>query len=210
MRSNRREFLRYSSTAAAGFAIAAMSQSALFAATQTLEPLLSVGFTPALPATSVRLGNARSILVSDPTFITRDLRLCIHGGKRADKYQKLRGGVAIDPIYPTSGHDRVFFWSATRNCTTACGALVLPVEATNGASFSVKNLTTNNESILNLGLLTRSDPKLRRGVYIVGVRETLADAVPDWSRFDLVREGNHFVIPNAPVSHAILSVDYAS
>lgn len=208
MRSTRRLFLQYSSTAAAGFAIAAMSQSSLFGAQPTkLEPLLSVGYLPELPLTSGRLSNASRILSPDPTFLSRDMRMSIRGGGRAEKYRKDRGGVAIDPISPSG--IPIFFWSANRFGAPASGSIVLQPTASSGVSFSVKNLTASTESILNLGLLSRSDPKLRRGVYVVGVRESASDVAPDWSRFELVRDGNRFVVPNAPVSYAILSVDYA-
>jgi hypothetical protein len=208
MRSSRRDFLRYSSTAAAGFAIAAMSQSSLFAAPQSGEPLLSVGFAPAIPRDSVRLSSASRILSPDPTFLSRNLRLRIFGGGRAARYQQLSGGVAVDAIYPTG--NRVLFWSATRYCTTGGASLVLPVESANGVSLSVRNLTAATESILDLGLLTKSNPKLRRGIYVVAVRESANDAAPDWSRFDLVRDGDRFFVANAPVSYAVLYADYAS
>jgi len=208
MRSTRRDFLRYSSTAAAGFAIAAMSQSALFGAQQNgIVPLLSVGYAPELPRTSVRLSNASRILSPDPTFLSRDVRVSIRGGRRAEKVRKDQGGVAVDVI--SASGNAIFFWSANRFDAGRSGSIVLQTGATNGVSFSVKNLAAKTESILTLGLLSRSDPRLRRGVYVVAVRENPADAAPDWSRFDLVRDGDHFVIPNAPVSHAILSVDYA-
>ena len=208
MRSSRRDFLRYSSTAVAGLAFAAMSQSSLFAAPPSGEPFLSAGFAPALPRDSVRLTNASRILSPDPAFLSHNLRLRIVGGGRAAGYRKLAGGVAVDAIFPTG--DRVFFWSAARHCTTERTSLVLPVESANGVSLSVRNLAAATESVVSLGLLTKSNPKLRCGIYVVGVRESANDAAPDWSRFDLVRDGNRVFVPNAPVSYAVLSAEYAN
>lgn len=211
MRSTRRTFLRYGSTAAAGFAVAAMSQSRLFADTRVrvpfLPPLLSVGYAAALPATSGRLINANSLLMPDPSFLSRDVRICIHGGARADQYRKTPGGMAIDPVGPTG--DSVFFWTGNRYCTTVRGKLVLPVSSTSGLSFSVKNLAAKTESILTLGLLSNSDPKLQGGVYVIALRESASDVAPNWNNLELVRQGNLYVIPDAPVSYAILSLDYA-
>jgi len=212
MRSSRRTFLRYSSTAAAGFAIAAMSQSSLFGSTRVrvpfLSPLLSVGYAVTLPATSGRLINASSILTPDPSFLSRDVRLSIHGGARADQYLKTPGGMAIDPVGPTG--DSVCFWTGQRYGTTVRGKLVLPVSLTGGLSFSVKNLTAKTESILTLGLLSNSDPKLQGGVYVIALRESASDVAPNWSNLELVRHGNLYVIPDAPFSYAILSLDYAN
>jgi len=211
MRASRRTFLRYSSTAAAGLAIATMSQSSLFAATRVrvplLPPLLSVGYAVTLPATSGRLISASSILTPDPSFLSRDVRICIHGGARADQYLKTPGGMAIDPVGTTG--DSVFFWTGKRYGTTVRGKLVLPVSSTSGLSFSVKNLTAKTESILTLGLLSNSDPKLQGGVYVIALRESESDVAPNWNNLELVRQGNLYVIPNAPVSYAILSIDYA-
>lgn len=203
MRSTRRDFLRYSSTAAAGFAIA-LSQSKLFAAQQTtLVPLLSVGY--AAPG-SMQLSNASRILSSDPTFISRDARVTICGGARADKYQKTAGGVAVDAIYPPGP---VLFWSAAKNCTTRGNSVVMEVPSTGGLSFSVKNLAAKTESIVMLGLASKADPKLQRGVYVIAIRESSADAAPDWNRLSLARQGGRLAIAGLAVDHAILSIDYA-
>jgi len=211
MSTTRRTFLRYGSTAAAGFAVAAMSQSRLFADTRvrvpSLLPLLSVGYAVALPATSGRLINANSLLMPDPSFLSRDVRICIHGGSRADQYLKTSGGMAVDPIGPTG--DSVCFWTGKRYGTTVRGKLVLPISSTSGLSFSVKNLAAKTESILTLGLLSNSDPKLQGGVYVIALRESASDAAPNWNNLELVRQGNVYVIPNAPFSYAILSIDYA-
>jgi hypothetical protein len=143
----------------------------------------------------------------DPSFLSRDVRICINGGARAEQYLNAPGGTAIDPIGPTG--DSICFWTAKRYGTTVRGKMVLPLSSTSGLSFSVKSLTAKTESILTLGLLSDSNPKLQAGVYVIALRESATDVAPNWNDLELVRRGNLYVVPNAPFSYAILSFDYA-
>jgi len=116
MSTTRRDFLRY-----AGMAAAVVSQSSLFAAatkSSGASPLLSVGFAPALPQTSVRLSNAPH--ASGPG---RDVRVSIRGGARAEAYRKQPGGVAVDVVYPNGRN--TYFWSAARYEANIRGSVVL-------------------------------------------------------------------------------------
>ena len=184
--STRRDFLRYSSTAAAGFAIVALTDSSLFGAqTAPDAPLLSLGYASDLPATSVRLGSTSAGSAG------RRMRVTIRGGARAEAYRAQQGGVAVDLVSPSG--ERVFFSSATRFAQPGYASVVLP-----SVSLSVKNLASKRESLLPIG---------RPGVYVVAVRESASDAAPNWSRLHLVRQGERFTIPGAPFSYAVLSVD---
>lgn len=184
MSTSRRDFLRY-----AGLAAAVMSQSGLFAAATRSgpSPLLSVGFTPALPATSVRLSSA-----PHAGSLSGNVRLSIRGGARGAQYRNQPGGVAVDVIYPNGRTN--YFWSATRYEANISGALVLR----DGVSLSLKNLTAKTEAPLILG---------RTGVYVIALREGANDVAPDWNRLDLVRDGNRFSVPGANVGYAILTVE---
>jgi hypothetical protein len=184
MSTTRRDFLRY-----AGLAAAVMSQSGLFAAATKSgpSPLLSVGYAPALPATSGRLASApRSGSLSG------DVRLTIRGGARAAQYRTLPGGVAIDVVYPNGRN--CYFWSATRANGDLYGSLALH----DGVSLSIKDLAAKTEAPLILG---------RTGVYVFALREGANDVAPDWNRLDLVREGNRFTVPGVNVSYAVLMVE---
>ena len=187
MSSSRRDFLRISSTAAAGLAIVAFSESSIFGAQQKADsPLLSAGYASDLPTTSVRLGNAPSLSSGG------SMRVTIRGGARADAYRNTAGGVAVDLVSPNG--ERVFFWSANKFGAGSNASLVLPT-----VSLSVKNLTAKSESTLGIS---------RPGVYVIAVRESATDASPDWSRLDLVRQGSRYVIPGATFSYAVFSVEY--
>ena len=188
MSSTRRDFLRVSSTAAAGLAIVAFSESSIFGAQpNTQSPLLSVGYARDLPATSTSLGNAPGGSGGG------SLRVTIRGGARADAYRRLGGGVAVDVISPNG--QRVFFWSANKS---SAGGYATSVQSP--LSLSVKNLASaKNESIVSIS---------RPGVYVVAVRESDSDAAPDWNRLSLVRQGDRYVIPGATFSYAVLSVEY--
>lgn len=186
MSTSRRDFLRY-----AGLAAAVMSQSGLFAAATATQsgpsPLLSVGFTPSLPATSARLSAApRSGSLSG------NIRLSVRGGARAAQYRKQPGGVAVDVIYPNSRNG--YFWSATRYDANISGTVVLR----DGVSLSLKDLAAKTEGLLTLG---------RTGVYVIALREGPNDVAPDWNRLELVRDGNRFTVPGATVSYAVLTVE---
>jgi hypothetical protein len=198
MTSSRRDFLRYSTTAAAGLAIAAMSQPSLFAAAKTGSALLSVAFVPDLPASSVRLNSLANNPSIDPLLVSRGARISTRGGQRADKYLKNPGGIAVDAVFPSSRH--VCFWSATKSCTTKV-TTVVPAVAGSGVPVSVQCFTTKGESLLNLG---------QRGVYVIALCESASDVAPTWSRLDLVRDGNRFTVPGLATGYVILSVDYAS
>jgi len=215
MTTTRREFLRLSSTAAAGLAIVAVSQNNLLGAPAgDVAPLLSVGYAPSLPTTTpVGLMNASSLLTSDASFLSHDARISIHGGARAEKYLKNPGGVAVDAIYPVGYQaeqfPRTYFWSASRFSTSRSGSAVVTALSTSGISLSIKGLASRSESILTLGLTSKSDPKLQRGVYVIALRESASDSVPNWNRLELVRENGRIVIPGATTGYAILHIDYA-
>ena len=188
MSSTRRDFLRVSSTAAAGLAIVAFSESSIFGAQpSTQTPLLSVGYVRDLPATSTSLSAAPGGSGGG------SLRVAIRGGARADAYRSLGGGVAVDLVSPNG--QRVLFWSATKISARSYASQVLP-----SVSLSVKNLASaKNESIVGIS---------RPGVYVVAVRESDSDAAPAWNRLSLVHQGDRYVIPGATFSYAVLSAEY--
>ena len=185
MSTSRRDFLRY-----AGLAAAVMSQSGLFAAAATASgssPLLSVGFAPSLPATSVRLSGAPR-----GGSLSGNIRLRVRGGARGAKYRGQPGGVAVDVVYPNAR--TAYFWSATRYDANISGSLLLR----DGVSLSLKDLAAKTEGLLTLG---------RTGVYVIALRENASDVAPDWNRLDLVRDGNRFTVPGANVSYTVLTVE---
>jgi hypothetical protein len=188
MSSTRRDFLRVSSTAAAGLAIVAFSESPIFGAQPaTLMPLLSAGYARELPVSSTSLSNAPSGSGGG------SLRVTIRGGARADAYRKLGGGAAVDLISPNG--QRVCFWSATKVSSLSYATGVL-----SPMSLSVKNLASpKNESIFGIS---------RPGVYVIAVRESDSDAAPDWNRLKLTHQGDRYVISGAAFSYAVLSVEY--
>src|SRR5438105_2352089 len=117
---DRRRFL---STTALGITGLALSHKDAFAAASgSFSPLLSIGFAPALPApgTSVRLADAASLYLPDPSFILRGARVSVAGSARGPKHASEPGGVAVDAVMPTLTHQpsRFRFWSAADNGTS--------------------------------------------------------------------------------------------
>src|ERR1051326_7684088 len=109
---DRRRFL---TTTALGVTALALNHKNAFAAASTgFSPLISIGFAPALPAngTAVRLTDAASILMPDPTFLSRGARVTVAGSARAAKHASDPGGGAgtvafAAPAVATSGIDFV-------------------------------------------------------------------------------------------------------
>src|SRR5258706_9023479 len=98
----RREFLRISSAAALGVAVAAMSERSLFAAESSgIIPLMGVGYAPSLPAAgfSISLIDASSILSPDPHFISSGARIGVVGAKRASSHANAPGGIGVDALF---------------------------------------------------------------------------------------------------------------
>ena len=225
---HRRDFLRFSSCAAAGIAIATWSQRDAFAAAASTSPLLSIGYAPALPSigASIRLSSADSILTPDANFLSRRARISSLGGGRGANAKNTNGGVAVDAVFPVFGdtsddNPRFGFWSVSdADVMSGRVRFEMPVRATTGLTFAVRDLKSSDDKKNGLPALTKDSSimnlsfasfgmKLQRGVYVLAMRESTTDTAPDWRRFDLIRDANGCTIPNAPFAYLVLGIDYA-
>jgi hypothetical protein len=217
---DRRRFL---STTAAGLTALTFTNKYVFAAGSgsSFSPLISIGFAPALPAngSSIRLADAASLYLPDPTFISRDARVAVAGSARAAKHAADPGGVAVDAVMSK----RFRFWSAADNGTSGNLSFAVPVVATSGINFvarRMKQTTKKDETsttvpadvdpaLFTLSLGSAAGPKLQRGVYVVALRESAGETVADWTRYSIAANAGTFSIPGADFAWVILNVDYA-
>ena len=215
---DRRSFI---STTALGITGIALSHKTAFAAATGFSPLISIGFAPALPAngTSVRLADAMSILVPDPTFISRGALVTVAGSARAAKHAGDPGGVAVDAVMSK----RFSFWAAADNGTSSNLAFAAPVIATSGIDLVARRMkqTTKKEETsstppadvdpvpFTLSLGSAAGPKLQRGVYVVALRESPSETVADWSAYSIVASNGAYSIANAGFAWVLLKIDYA-
>lgn len=231
----RREFLRISSVAALGVAVAAMSERSLFAAESSgIVPLMDIGYAPflPLPGYSVPLAAASSILSPDPHFIGSGARVSVVGAGRAASHKNAPGGIAVDALFPVShrGPDDPsryrFFSVAGRPDTDAISgqlSFVIQAPATSGISLLVRRMRPTSEtstatpppietesSPLTLSLGNVAGPKLNRGVYALAFREENGDSMMNWSRMALApAESGGFILSGATFTYLLLNVDYA-
>jgi hypothetical protein len=216
---DRRRFL---STTAAGLTALTFTNKYVFAASSgSFSPLISFGFAPALPANgaSVRLADAMSILMPDPTFLSHGARVNVAGSARAAKHAADPGGVAVDAVMSK----RFRFWSAAQSGASGNLSFTVPVTATSGIDFvarRMKQSTKKDETAtaaptdvdptpFTLSLGSAAGPKLQRGVYVVALRESAGETIADWTRYAIAANGGTFSIPGADFAWVILNVDYA-
>lgn len=220
---DRRRFL---STTAVGVAGLALTNKVALAAPATLAagtpPLISIGFAAALPAngTQVRLADATSILMPDPSFLSHDARVTVAGSARGPKHVSDPGGLAVDAVMSR----RFRFWSAAANGTSGALSFTVPVTAsTGGIDFIARRMktTSRKEEIaatapadvdpapFTLSLGSADGPKLQRGVYVVALRESSSEIITDWSRFTIAANDGAYTIPGAEFGWVLLKIDYA-
>ncbi len=231
----RREFLRISSAAALGVAVAAMSERSLFAAESSgIIPLMDIGYAPSLPLAgySVPLAAASSILSPDPHFIGSGARVSVVGAGRAANHKNAPGGIAVDALFPVShrGPDdpsryRFFSVAGRPDADAMSGQLSFTIQApaTSGVSLLVRRLRPTSQpssatpppietevSPLTLSLGNVAGPKLNRGVYALAFREEDGDSMTNWGRMALApAESGGFIISGATFTYLLLNVDYA-
>lgn len=229
----RREFLRISSAAAMGLAVAAIGEPKLFAAgTAGITPLMDVGYGPSLPAAgySVPLASASSILSPDPRFISSGARVAVVGAKRAARHANAAGGIAVDALFSVSHRRpddplRFNFFSVSgrpdHDAISGPVAFTVQVPSTSGVSFTVRGQRPSQAeteamppldpgvSQLTLSLGSVAGPKLARGIYVLAFREAEDDSMTDWRRMAIVPAESGYAISNATFSYLILNVDYA-
>jgi len=229
----RRDFLKLSSLAVAGLAGGALPVFALPLGQRVSRSLMSIGFAAEEPDANrpVRLDAAAHLLTSDPTFLSRDALVTIRSSARALSQSTSRGA-AIDVVYPALGFQPDRYpayraWSCRiddHGVESGGGvAFRVPVDGTNGlqlclSNFKADDAPTTAESVLRpapdetitLSLAALSaEPKLQRGVYVIGYRDPADGPIPAWSSMILARRANDLVIPNAAFSYVVLRVDYA-
>jgi hypothetical protein len=217
---DRRSFL---SRTLAGVAAFALTNKYAFAASSTgFSPLMSIGFAPALPpgGASVRLADALSLLLPDPTFLSHGARVSVAGSARAAKHAADPGGVAVDAVMSK----RFRFWSAAQSGASGNLSFTVPVTATSGIDFiarRMKQSTKKDETAtaapadvdptpFTLSLGSVAGPKLQRGVYVVALRESAGEVIADWTRYAIAANGGTFSIPGADFAWVILKIDYAT
>src|SRR5258708_21580346 len=104
----RRESLGTSPTAAVGIAATGLiNPKSLFAATTSgsaFQPLLSIGYAPAVPwnGNSAPLRSAESNLTPDPYFITRGARVAVLGSNRSPNQKNAPRSLYLDAIFPAT------------------------------------------------------------------------------------------------------------
>ena len=222
---DRRSFLATGCKAAAGVAALALTQKSVFAAPASLNPLMSIGFAPALPenGASVRLSDAASLYLPDPAFISRGARVSVVGSARAAQHKNDDGGVAVDASMPAYGNPRFRFWSAAGVTVSGNLGFTVPVPATSGINLvarRVKQTTKKEETStapppdldpapFTLSLGGVAGPKLQRGIYVVALRETATETISDWSRYSIVAKDGVYSVAGADFAWVMLKIDYA-
>jgi len=232
----RREFLRISSVAAIGVAVATISERKAFAAATDsgIVPLMSIGYAPSLPLTgySVPLASADSILSPDPRFISSGAHISVVGSKRAASHANVPGGIGVDALFDISSrpsgqpaHYRFFSIAGRPDHDALSGQLsfTTKVAATSGVSFLVRRQRPSNTNVnataapaieteaspVTLSLGNVAGPKLNRGVYAFAFREEESDSMSNWGRLMIAPTEDGYIIPGATFSYMLLHVDYA-
>jgi len=221
---DRRRFLTTTAMGVTAFALA--HKDALGAASASFNPLLSIGFAPALPAngTSVRLADAGSLYLPDPAFLSRGARVAVVGSARGAKHLGEAGGVAVDAVMPTlRAPVRFRFWGATESGASGNLSFTVPVVATSGIDFVARRMKQSSRkeetsttapadvdpAPFTLSLGSAAGPKLQRGVYVVALRESSSEVLTDWGRFSLVGNQGAYSVAGAGFAWVILKIDYA-
>ena len=233
----RREFLRLSSVAAIGVAVASISERKAFAAATDsgIVPLMSVGYAPSLPLAgySIPLASADSILSPDPRFISTGAHISIVGSKRAGSHANVPGGIGVDALFPVNHRQpedparfRFFSISGRPDNDSISGpvSFTMPVLSTSGVSLLVRRqrpalaqatpsatppALESEVSPITLSLGNVAGPKLTRGVYAFAFREEESDSMSNWGRLSIAPSGDGYIIPGATFSYLLLNVDYA-
>jgi hypothetical protein len=223
---DRRRFLATGCKAAAGVTALALTQKGIFAATSGFTPLMSIGFAPALPAegNAVRLADAASLYLPDPTFISRGARVSVVASARGARHVNDADGIAVDAAMPAYGNPRFRFWSAAGNSVGGNLGFTVPVLAASGINFvarRVKQTTKKDETAtappadvdpvpFTLSLGGVAGPKLQRGVYVVALRESASETIADWGRFSIASSNGAFSVAGADFAWVMLKIDYAT
>jgi hypothetical protein len=225
----RRDFLKLTSLAVVGFAGSGLLPTLAFA--KSSDSPVSLGYSSDLPADGGRrpLTAASSMLVGDPSFLSREAKITVRSSFRATAAAKNLDTVSIDVVYPELGVDARAYpsfraWTTGsdgfRHLSSQRATFRVPVDGTSGLQLNLirqpsgttKNANTGGKPdatiVLGLGS-TAGQPKLQRGVYVVAYRETTDGTDPSWDRLDLVRNGSDLTISGGSLSYAIFTVDYA-
>ena len=223
--NTRREFLKLGSVTlvAAGL----FAPRSLFASAAG-EPLLGVGFAPALPGPGewAALADAESMLGSDPSFLRYGAQVSIRGFSRGASYAENPGGVELAALFPRSGSADAYrcfhAFSMTGSGTGSPIAFTMPVAAANGLRFRVKRLSATgerrriasavspagDEQLVALAVNSGGDARLQGGVYVFAFREGTFDREPAWPNYRVVNNGGLLSVPYLDVSYVVLEVDY--
>ena len=219
---DRRRFVK---TAAGATALVLLQKNVLGASSASFTPLMSIGFAPALPenGAAVRLGDAASLNLPDPAFISRGARVSVVGSARGAQHKNDDGGVAVDASMPAYGNPRFRFWSAAGDSVGGNLGFTVPVPSTSGINLvarRVKQTTKKEETSttpppdldpapFTLSLGGVAGPKLQRGIYVVALRESAGETISDWSRFSIAAKDGVYSVAGADFAWVMLKIDYA-
>ncbi|HEY6141216.1 MAG TPA: hypothetical protein VI670_25955 [Thermoanaerobaculia bacterium] len=224
---DRRRFLAAGCKAAAGVTALVLTQKRLFAASSESDfsPLMSIGFAPALPPDDafVRLADAASISLPDPTFISRGARVSVVASARGARHTN-DDGVALDASMPAYGNPRFRFWSAAGDRVSGNLGFSVAVPATSGINLVARRVQRTakkdegartppidvDPAPFTLTLGGVAGPKLQRGIYVVALRESAGETMADWSRFSIAAHGGVYSVDGAGFAWVMLKIDYAT
>jgi len=247
----RRGFLRLSSVAMFGIATTGLADGAVQKVKSVFLaenlPLMSIGYAKTLEGANERMINAERISSGDRAFADNSVRLRVAGFWRAPQHRGTPMSIALNVHYPDAAP--VIAWSsASRGSVITSGSptrATVPVDATHALQISIDSLNarpsamraitqriiksdeqpkTIEQSIASIGFGSSDAPaKLRRGVYVLAIRESENDVAPDWTsiRWSSAENG---MMPSgdgplrvasligsrpAPFSYVVLTTDYA-
>ena len=234
---DRREFLKAGSIAALGLTLPAGLLKAA-AAPAGLLPVLSVGFTPdapTRPGSVVRLRAAKEMLAGDPVFLETGVSLRISTFARASRFQNTPGGVDVNVIFPSYGfkpeeYPEFQAWGFRHVdgvlASSSSLRFTVPVTATEGLRINLtrpqaargraaRNSTptaaskaTASSLVLDPGV-TSGSVKLRRGAYVIAIREDADEREPNWDSQALYLGDHGLAISSgANFTYLVATVDF--
>jgi len=246
----RRNFLRLSSVAMFGIATTGLADGAVQRVKSVFLPerlpLMSIGYAKSLEGAGERMIAADRISSGDRAFAENGVQLRVTGFWRAPQHRGTPMSIAVNVHYPDAA---VIAWaSASRGSVLASGSptrSTVPVDDTHALQLSVDSLSarpsamraltqrmlttdeqvkTIEQSIAKIGFGSSDAPaKLRRGVYVLAIRESESDIAPNWNSVRWTSAANGMMpegdgplrVVGALGSHAasfsyvVLTADYA-
>jgi hypothetical protein len=246
----RRGFLRLSSVAMFGIATTGLADTAVQGVKSVFLPeklpLMSIGYAKTFDGANERMIPAERISSGDHAFADGGVRLRIAGFWRAPQHRGTPLSIAVNVHYPDAPF--IAWSSASRGSALTSGSPIgatIPIDTTHALQISIDSLTARpsmvrsitrrvlnsgddqprvEQSIATIGFGSSDAPaKLRRGVYVLAIRESDRDVTPDWSsiRWSSAESGMTAngdgplrvasVIGSnpAPFSYVVLTTDYA-